>query len=349
MYSLELHSVHAYWYRHQALLGYDETRAVSLKAPVGRWIALVGENGIGKSTLLHAIAGTANFVIGQVVVNGSPLMKRDPKSRFKAGVCSVFQRESLEGDLSTDDCVDLSMLRRIGLYNESAINDLFEHLAEQRLIQERRLAPRMFDLVCCILCVPQVLILDEILPAWPVDHSAQAYNLIRQLLPYTTVLFTDHNITRALAATDHVLWLSRGDIPKYFSTRDDDLSQKLVESLSEDTISDPDTERETEDLWHMVKLDRSARSQVRLALQSKGVSKRRLLSVEEALYKDFSFLSNEMPAEVLSGGQRIVLLWALLELGDVGKLPNNLIGHLDKENRRKIDHWSRELKQKLHA
>ena len=349
MHSLQVHNVHAYWYRHQLLLGYDEARAISFKATLGQWIGLVGENGIGKSTLLHAIAGTANFVTGHIAVNGSMLRKRDPKARFKAGVCSVFQRESLQGDLYVEDCAHLSMLRRPGLHNESAINNLFSRLGEQGLINGNHLTPRMFDLVCSILSVPQILLLDEIIPAWPVGRSGQAYDLIRRVLPYTTVIFTDHNIIRTLAAADCVLWLSRNDAPKFFNTSDVQLCRDVTEALSADSIADYANESRAEDVWHMLKLDRSARSQLRLALQSTGVSKRDLSSLEIELYRDFSFLNSEMPSEVLSGGQRTVLLWALLEIGCVGTLPGNLLDHLDKDNRRKIDEWTQRLRQILHA
>src|SRR4051812_30072217 len=105
MYSLELRSVQAHWYSHQTVSGYDKSRSISVKIPNGTWVAVLGENGVGKSTLLHAIAGTANFVTGQVLVNGTLLPKRDPAARFNAGVCSVLQRESFEGELTFQDCV----------------------------------------------------------------------------------------------------------------------------------------------------------------------------------------------------------------------------------------------------
>jgi ABC-type branched-subunit amino acid transport system ATPase component len=349
MYSLELRSVHAHWHSYQTVLGYDGGRSVSIKIPRGRWVALLGENGIGKSTLLHAIGGTANFVTGQVLVNGVSLPKREPAARFGAGVSTVLQRESFEGDLAFSDCVDLVMCKRPGLFNESAIKDLLRRLKNAGLIQDNLISPRIFDLVCALLSIPQVLLLDEIMPAWPQkSRNGGEYSLLRELLPGTTVLFTDHDVGRALVATDQVLWLIQDDTPRYFSVNDRSQCDQLQYMLGGEAVVDGQKPL-SDECWQMIKLDRSALSQVRLALQARGIRGKARSALESSLFKDFAFLMNDMPAEVLSGGQRTVLLWILLEASGMGVLPRNLLGHLDKQNRSRIESWAEKLRPKTDA
>lgn len=61
---LEVKNVHARYVEHDVLSG------VSLQVPRGQWFCLLGPNGVGKSTLLHCIAGRLDPVSGEIRISG---------------------------------------------------------------------------------------------------------------------------------------------------------------------------------------------------------------------------------------------------------------------------------------
>ena len=67
MYVLEVHDLRARYGDHEVL------RGVSLQVSRGQWFCLLGPNGVGKSTLLHCIAGRLQPASGDVRINGCSL------------------------------------------------------------------------------------------------------------------------------------------------------------------------------------------------------------------------------------------------------------------------------------
>ena len=90
---IELRDVrHAFWSAGQPLLALDD---VSLRVEPGEFVALVGESGCGKSTILRLVAGLLAPSAGQVRVGDEPV------GGPQAGVALVFQRSVRNGRLST--------------------------------------------------------------------------------------------------------------------------------------------------------------------------------------------------------------------------------------------------------
>ena len=72
--------------------GYGETvvlRDVSLTAPVGQVTALIGANGVGKTTLLRVAAGLLTPRSGSVEIDGCVVTHEPPHRRAAAGLCHV--------------------------------------------------------------------------------------------------------------------------------------------------------------------------------------------------------------------------------------------------------------------
>jgi hypothetical protein len=101
--------------------------------------------------------------------------------------------------------------------------------------------------------------------------------------------------------------------------------------------------------------DNSPCEQIDLALQSlsnKYVQKLdKQLNTKEKLKRcilhDFPFLDSNRSAELLSGGQKIILSWFLLNFTGIGEIPVSVIQHLDTVNRDKIlNFWSRYIIKK---
>ena len=75
----------------------DEVR---LTVRRGRLHALLGENGAGKSTLISILAGVLPPDAGEVLLDGRPVVFRNPRQAREAGIASIFQELNLVPHLS---------------------------------------------------------------------------------------------------------------------------------------------------------------------------------------------------------------------------------------------------------
>jgi branched-chain amino acid transport system ATP-binding protein len=324
---LQLRALSGHWYEGRYVGGHTQRRSVSFSLDAGEWVAVLGKNGVGKSTLLSAIAGTVTYATGNVLLDGEPLPPRDVHARFQAGAYFVPQHAYLNSPaLSWADAESLTIAHRPAFYNEDAIRDCRATLQKWGL-QRTQLSGRIFDLIAGILSVPRLLILDEIVPALPGKLEANGYALLKQLLPGTCVIFTDHDVNRALAAANYCLWLQDDVTPQFFATSDKGAVSKVVNELaSEAPVRGADGD--VDSLFRALDLSISPREQLRTAVLALGLRGSQARRKEQELVAKFEFLSSRNPAEELSGGERIVLLWVLLEPTGIQTLPTQLIEHL---------------------
>src|SRR4051812_19783689 len=66
-------------------------RKVSLTVAHGSITGIIGENGAGKSTLMSILYGLYEADSGEILVNGAPVVMRNPRDALKAGVGMVHQ------------------------------------------------------------------------------------------------------------------------------------------------------------------------------------------------------------------------------------------------------------------
>jgi ABC-type sugar transport system ATPase subunit len=81
---------------------------VSLVAYPGEVLALVGDNGAGKSTVIKIIAGVHDMDSGELLVEGEPVELRGPGTARELGIATVFQ------DLSLVECLDIAANMYLG-------------------------------------------------------------------------------------------------------------------------------------------------------------------------------------------------------------------------------------------
>lgn len=74
---------------------------IDLSVPDGKIIALVGRNGVGKTTTLKSIMGLVKTPSGSIELSGEALMKKPPYERARCGIGYV--RAAGTRYLSTDD------------------------------------------------------------------------------------------------------------------------------------------------------------------------------------------------------------------------------------------------------
>ena len=81
---------------HQYYGGSHILRGVSLEARPGEVTALLGRNGVGKTTLLKSLMGVVPVKTGSVVLDGADITKATPYERVRRGIGYVPQGRDLQ-------------------------------------------------------------------------------------------------------------------------------------------------------------------------------------------------------------------------------------------------------------
>ena len=142
-------------------------RGVSLTVRPGETVALMGRNGMGKSTLIRAIMGLVAAAEGRVTLTGIDATRLPTFARSRLGIAYVPEGRGIFGTLSVMENLDIAA--RPGLDGDTAwtvarVLDLFPRLAERRANRGDQLSggeQQMLAIGRALVTNPRLLILDE--------------------------------------------------------------------------------------------------------------------------------------------------------------------------------------------
>ena len=98
-------------------------------------LALLGRNGVGKSTLLLTIMGFTHVGRGAILWRGRDITSTAPHRRARAGIGWVAQEREIFPTLTVEE--NLTVAARPGRWDASAIYDLFPRIGERRAQQRQ--------------------------------------------------------------------------------------------------------------------------------------------------------------------------------------------------------------------
>jgi branched-chain amino acid transport system ATP-binding protein len=127
-------------------------------------VAVIGRNGMGKTTLCLSIMGLMAQASGSVRFAGEELMGRQPYKIAGAGIGYVPQGRRLFPSLSVEEHLDMLGRRNGGRWTKNAIWELFPRLAARRRIGGAQLSggeQQMLAISRALLGNPKLLIMDE--------------------------------------------------------------------------------------------------------------------------------------------------------------------------------------------
>lgn len=127
-------------------------------------VAVIGRNGMGKTTLCLALMGLMDRADGSVRFEGQELMGRAPYRISGAGIGYVPQGRRLFPSLSTEEHLEMLGSGNGGRWSKQALWKLFPRLAERRKISAAQLSggeQQMLAVARALLSNPKLLIMDE--------------------------------------------------------------------------------------------------------------------------------------------------------------------------------------------
>jgi branched-chain amino acid transport system ATP-binding protein len=161
---------------------------LSLSVAPGETLAIVGRNGVGKTTLLEVIIGRARRNAGEILLDGKSLSRRPTHQRSKAGIGYVPQRREIFPSLTVRE--NLLIGRRPGVWTEKRVFELFPSLVERASNLGTQLSggeQQMLSIGRALLANPHVLIMDE-----PVEGLAPV--VIDQLVGALRTVMADRSL-----------------------------------------------------------------------------------------------------------------------------------------------------------
>ena len=190
---------------------------VSLRVAAGECVALLGRNGVGKSTTMRSIMGLTPPVRGRVLWKARDLRGRAPYQVARAGLGFVPEDRRIFSELSVWENLDVAARRaRPGGWAVERVYDLFPKLQELRDRQGGFLSggeQQMLTIARTLMGNPELLLLDEPsegLAPLVVEHlREQIARLKREGL---TILLAEQNVEFSLDLADRVYVLEKGHV-----------------------------------------------------------------------------------------------------------------------------------------
>jgi branched-chain amino acid transport system ATP-binding protein len=218
-----------------ALLRYDAVDAgygraqilhgVSLEVHQGRAVAVLGRNGVGKTTLVNTLLGLARLTRGKISIGDKPVNRPRPYTAARAGIAVVIQGRGILANLTVGENLMLgAATRRPGPWKIEKVFALFPVLKERAATPGTALSggeQQMLAIGRALMANPDLLILDEPSEGLaPVVIDELAGVLTGLVAGGTAILLIEQNLSLVERAAQEFYVLSKGGVVDRGSMRD---------------------------------------------------------------------------------------------------------------------------------
>ena len=194
----------------------DVLHGVSLAVDEGDVVALMGRNGVGKTTTLRAIVGLINPRAGTVRFAGEEITGWEPYEAYAKGISLVPENRGIFPDLSVEENLRVPKVETGRERSVEEIFDLFEALDELRDSKGKHLSggeQQMLAIGRAFRQDPKLLLLDEVseglAPQIVEDVGAAVRNVSEQ---GTTILMVEQNVEFAFDIASYAYVMDIGEI-----------------------------------------------------------------------------------------------------------------------------------------
>lgn len=192
---------------------------INLSLATGERAAILGRNGVGKTTLIRALSGEISPTGGKLTFQGTDLMPLRPHERARLGIAHVPQGRDIFPKLTVAENlkVGAAAVRGSADAKIDEVYDEFPLLAERRRARGGSLSggqQQILALARALVSEPKLLLLDEpsegIQPSI-LDEIAEAIDHIN-LARGITVLVVEQNLDFAARIAERGLIMDKGEI-----------------------------------------------------------------------------------------------------------------------------------------
>jgi branched-chain amino acid transport system ATP-binding protein len=188
---------------------------ISLTLGTGESLALLGRNGMGKTTLINSIIGVTRHLGGSIRLDGRDITCLRPDQRARTGIGWVPQERNIFKSLTVEE--NLTAVARPGPWTSAKVYALFPRLLERKRNFGSQLSggeQQMLAVGRALVLNPRVLLLDEPLEGLAPILVEELLAALRQVIrgQGMSAILVEQNAHKVLGVTDRAAILERGCI-----------------------------------------------------------------------------------------------------------------------------------------
>jgi len=198
--------------------GYGEAvvlSGISLSLAEGQALALLGRNGMGKTTLINTIVGVTRRFSGTIALAGLDITRLRPDQRAHVGIGWVPQERNIFRSLTVHE--NLTAVAQPGRWTTNTVYALFPRLSERRRNLGNQLSggeQQMLAVGRALVLNPRVLLLDEPLEGLAPILAEELLGALRRVIrdEGMSAILVEQNAKKILGVTDRAIILERGAV-----------------------------------------------------------------------------------------------------------------------------------------
>jgi ABC-type branched-subunit amino acid transport system ATPase component len=196
--------------------GYNSSRilhGIDLEVREGEVVALLGRNGVGKTTTLQTIMGLLKPTRGIITFSGNDITSLSPDRINRCGIAIVPEGRRIFPNLTVAE--NLALAQREGGWPLDDIYALFPKLRMRQDARGENLSggERQMLAIGRVLCAPQrLMLLDEPFEGLAPSVVAEVLTAIEQLRDKTSILLVEHKVDLVLDLADRAYIMVNGQI-----------------------------------------------------------------------------------------------------------------------------------------
>ncbi len=207
---------------------------ISVNINEGEKLAILGRNGVGKTTLLKAIIGVLPLEAGNIEFEGNDISKEMPHTRSRQGIAYVPQGREIIPDLTVEENLDLGGYAHTKdlIQQKNKVLDFFPalniHLKRKGGVlsggQQQQLA-----IARALMSNPKILLLDEPTEGIQPNIVAEIATILERIRTEmnVTLVMVEQNLKFAKKIADNYIIIQKGRL----------VSEGTIDCLKEDIIN----------------------------------------------------------------------------------------------------------------
>lgn len=217
-------------------------QGISIEAQPGEVVGIFGRNGVGKTTLMKAIAGWIVPSKGGITLDGNFLDGLAPDHICRHGVGFVPEDRRIFPGLSVEENLKLGLMQRTGrtrAQEKAEIDRIYERMP--RLAERRRQAgttlsggeQQMLAMARVMVGAPRLALIDEPSEGLAPMIVADIFAIIREMKASgAIVLLVEQNVNGALAVADRFYAIERGAVVLAGNAKDSADRARLMDAIA---------------------------------------------------------------------------------------------------------------------